>query len=261
MQLNDAISAVVTGGASGLGAATAAILAGQGVKVALLDVNEAAGESHAKAIGGRFFRCDVTDTASIEAALAGAAEAHGAARIAVNCAGIAIGKRSVRRDRDTGAIIAHDNASFERVIAINLIGTFSVMTRAAAAMMALPPLDESGERGVIVTTASVAAEDGQIGQVAYSASKGGVAAMTLPVARDLAKDGIRVVAIMPGLFETPMFAELPDDAKRALAANVPFPPRLGRPDEYAMLVKQICENQMLNGSAIRLDGAIRLPPR
>ena len=261
MKLNDAISAVVTGGASGLGAATAAILAGQGVKVALFDVNDDAGEQHAKTIGGRFFRCDVTDTGSIEAALAAANEAHGIARIVVNCAGIAIGKRMVRRDRDTGAVVAHDNASFERVIAINLIGTFSVISRAAAAMMALPPVDDSGERGVIVTTSSVAAEDGQIGQVAYAASKGGVAAMTLPVARDLAKDGIRVVAIMPGLFETPMFAELPDDAKRALAANVPFPPRLGRPDEYAMLVKQICENQMLNGSAIRLDGAIRLPPR
>jgi len=261
MKLNDTISAVVTGGASGLGAATAATLAAQGVKVALLDVNEAVGEQHASAIGGRFFRCDVTDTASIEAALGAAAQAHGAARIVVNCAGIAIAKRMVRRDRDTGAIDHHDNASFERVIAINLIGTFSVMSRAAAAMMALPPLDESGERGVMIATASVAAEDGQIGQVAYAASKGGVASMILPVARDLAKDGIRVVCIMPGLFETPMFDSLPDDAKKALAANVPFPPRLGRPDEYALLVKQICENQMLNGSCIRLDGAIRLPPR
>jgi NAD(P)-dependent dehydrogenase (short-subunit alcohol dehydrogenase family) len=261
MKLNDTISAVVTGGASGLGAATAAILAAQGVKVALFDVNDAVGEQHAKAIGGRFFHCDVTEAASIDAALAAAHEAHGVARIVVNCAGIAIGKRIVRRDRDTGAVEPHDNASFERVIAINLIGTFSVISRASAAMMTLPPLDESGERGVIVATSSVAAEDGQIGQVAYAASKGGVASMILPVARDLAKDGIRVVGIMPGLFETPMFAGLPDDAKKALAANVPFPPRLGRPDEYAMLVQQICENQMLNGSCIRLDGAIRLPPR
>jgi NAD(P)-dependent dehydrogenase (short-subunit alcohol dehydrogenase family) len=261
MKLNDTISAVVTGGASGLGAATAAILAAQGVKVAILDVNDAVGEAHAKAIGGRFFRCDVTDTASIEAALSAARDAHGIARIVVNCAGIAIGKRMVRRDRDTGATEPHDNPSFERVIAINLIGTFSVMSRAASAMMTLPPLDESGERGVMVATASVAAEDGQIGQVAYAASKGGVASMILPVARDLAKEGIRVVGIMPGLFETPMFAGLPDDAKQALAANVPFPPRLGRPDEYAALVKQICENQMLNGTCIRLDGAIRLPPR
>ncbi len=261
MKLNDTISAVVTGGASGLGAATAAILAAQGVKVALFDVNEAVAEQHAQTIGGRFFRCDVTDTASIEAALAAAQEAHGVARVVVNCAGIANGKRLVRRDRDTGATEAHDNASFERVIAINLIGTFSVMSRAAAAMMTLPPLDDSGERGVMVATSSVAAEDGQIGQVAYAASKGGVASMILPVARDLAKDGIRVVGIMPGLFETPMFAGLADDAKKALATNVPFPPRLGRPDEYAALVKQICENQMLNGTCIRLDGAIRLPPR
>jgi len=260
MKLDDSISAVVTGGASGLGAATAAMLAGQGVKVALLDLNAEVGEKHASAIGARFFHCDVTNQDSVEAALKGAEAAHGVARIAVSCAGIAIGKRIVRRDKDTGASEAHDLASFQRVIAINLIGTFSVMSRTAAAMLALPPL-EGGERGVIVNTSSVAAEDGQIGQVAYAASKGGVASMTLPVARDLAKDGVRVVAIMPGLFETPMFAGLPDEARQALAANVPFPSRLGRPEEYAQLVKQICENQMLNGATIRLDGAIRLPPR
>ena len=261
MRLDSTISAVVTGGASGLGAATAELLAAHGVKVALLDVNLAAGEKHAAAIGGAYIQCDVTNAASIDAALSAAREAHGAPRIAVNCAGIAIGKRTVRRDKDSGAVEPHDSGSFERVIAINLIGTFSVMSRVAAMMMTLPPLDDSGERGVIVNTSSVAAEDGQMGQVAYAASKGGVASMTLPVARDLAKDGIRVMAIMPGLFETPMFAGLPDEARQALAANVPFPPRLGRPAEYALLVKQICENQMLNGSCIRLDGAIRLPPR
>lgn len=260
MKLDASISAVVTGGASGLGAATAAMLAGQGVRVALLDVNREVGERHAAAIGARYIPCDVTDAGSVEAALDAATSAHGIARVAVNCAGIAIGKRIARRDKESGAVITHDQASFERVVAINLIGTFAVMSRAAAAMMTLPPL-EGGERGVIVNTASVAAEDGQIGQVAYSASKGGVAAMTLPVARDLAKDGIRVMAILPGLFETPMFAGLPEEARQALAANVPFPPRLGRPDEYAMLVRQICENQMLNGGCIRLDGAIRLPPR
>ena len=260
MKLDASISAVVTGGASGLGAATAEMLAGAGVKVAVLDVNSEIGEKHAAAIGARFFQCDVTSIASVEAALKAAEAVHGVARIAVSCAGIAIAKRIVRRARETDAIEAHDFASFERVIAINLIGTFAVMSRAAAAMMTLPPL-EGGERGVIVNTSSVAAEDGQIGQVAYSASKGGVASMTLPVARDLAKDGIRVMAIMPGLFETPMFDSLPDDAKKVLSANVPFPPRLGRPDEYALLVKQICENQMLNGSCIRLDGAIRLAPR
>ena len=260
MKLDDSISAVVTGGASGLGAATAAMLAAQGVKVAILDMNEEVGKAHAAAIGARFFPCDVTHSASIDAALDDAQNAHGIARIAVNCAGIAIGKRTVRRDKATGEISIHDLASFERVVAINLIGTFAVMSRAAAAMITLPPL-EGGERGVIVNTSSVAAEDGQIGQVAYSASKGGVAAMTLPVARDLAQDGIRVMAIMPGLFETPMFAGVPDEARRALEASVPFPSRLGRPAEYAMLVKQICENQMLNGACIRLDGAIRLAPR
>jgi NAD(P)-dependent dehydrogenase (short-subunit alcohol dehydrogenase family) len=260
MKLDDAISAVVTGGASGLGAATAEMLSATGVKVSILDVNEEIGIAHAAAIGARFFPCDVTKTSSIEAALDAAAQAHGIARIAVNCAGIAIGKRTVRRDKDGGGVTIHDLASFERVVAINLIGTFAVLSRAAAAMMTLPALD-GGERGVIVNTSSVAAEDGQIGQVAYSASKGGVAAMTLPVARDLAKDGIRVMAILPGLFETPMFAEVPDEAREALEASVPFPSRLGRPAEYAMLVKQICENQMLNGGCIRLDGAIRLPPR
>jgi NAD(P)-dependent dehydrogenase (short-subunit alcohol dehydrogenase family) len=261
MRLDSTISAVVTGGASGLGAATAELLAAQGVKVAVLDVNQAAGEKHAAAFGGAFIHCDVTNAASIDAALNAAREAHGAPRIAVNCAGIAIGKRTVRRDKDSGAVEPHDIGGFERVIAINLIGTFSVMSRVAAMMMTLPPLDASGERGVIVNTSSVAAEDGQMGQVAYAASKGGVASMTLPVARDLARDGIRVMAIMPGLFETPMFDGLPEEARQALAANVPFPPRLGRPAEYALLVKQICENQMLNGSCIRLDGAIRLPPR
>ncbi len=260
MKLDSSISAVVTGGASGLGAATAEMLAGQGVKVAIFDVNEETGKAHAEAIGARFFPCDVTNTASIEAALDEAHKAHGIARIGVNCAGIAIGKRTVRRDKDSSGVTIHDLASFERVIAINLIGTFAVMSRVAAAMMTLPPL-EGGERGVIVNTSSVAAQDGQIGQVAYSASKGGVAAMTLPVARDLAKDGIRVMAIMPGLFETPMFDGLPDEARQALEASVPFPSRLGRPAEYAMLVKQICENQMLNGGCIRLDGAIRLPPK
>jgi len=261
MKLGSSISAVVTGGASGLGAATAELLAAHGVKVAVLDANSDTGEKHAQAIGGRFFHCDVTDAGKVDAALAGAREAHGAARLVVNCAGIAIGKRTARRDRDSGTTEPHDIASFERVIAINLIGTFSVMSRAAAAMMTLDPLDDSGERGVIINTSSVAAEDGQIGQVAYAASKGGVAAMTLPVARDLSSHGIRVMAIMPGLFETPMFAGLPDEARQALTVNVPFPPRLGYPAEYAMLVKQICENPMLNGSCIRLDGAIRLPLR
>jgi NAD(P)-dependent dehydrogenase (short-subunit alcohol dehydrogenase family) len=203
----------------------------------------------------------VTKADSIDAALQTAAQAHGVPRIAVNCAGIAIGQRTVRRDRATGAVDAHDLGAFERVIAINLIGTFAVMSRAAAMMMTLPPLDHSGERGVIVNTSSVAAEDGQIGQVAYAASKGGVKSMVLPIARDLAQSGIRVCAILPGLFHTPMFDGLPEDARRSLAATVPFPSRLGSATEYASLAMHICENVMLNGECIRLDGAIRLAPR
>jgi NAD(P)-dependent dehydrogenase (short-subunit alcohol dehydrogenase family) len=261
MKLDSTISAVVTGGASGLGAATAELLAAQGVKVAVLDLNRAAGEKHAAAIGGAFIHCDVTNVASIDAALNAAREAHRAPRIAVNCAGIAIGKRTVRRDKDSGAVEPHDIGGFERVIAINLIGTFAVMSRAAAMMMTLPPLDHSGERGVIVNTSSVAAEDGQIGQVAYAASKGGVKSMVLPIARDLAQSGIRVCAILPGLFHTPMFDGLPEDARRSLAATVPFPSRLGSATEYASLAMHICENVMLNGECIRLDGAIRLAPR
>lgn len=261
MQLGNTISAVVTGGASGLGAATARALGGKGVKVGILDLNAAEGEKLAAEIGGRFAACDVTNESSVEEALARLRAVHGQERILVNCAGIAIGKRTVRRIKETGVIEAHDIASFAKVVQVNLIGTFTMITKCAAGMMALDPVNEDGERGVIISTASVAAEDGQIGQVAYSASKGGVAAMTLPIARDLARDGIRAVAIMPGLFHTPMFAALPDEARNALAATVPFPSRLGDPLEYAALAVHICENVMLNGTAIRLDGAVRLPPR
>jgi NAD(P)-dependent dehydrogenase (short-subunit alcohol dehydrogenase family) len=261
MQLGKSIAAVVTGGASGLGAATARALAAKGVKTAIFDMNESEGKRIAKDIGGRFFKCDVTSEASAESALAQARAVHGQERILVNCAGIAAGKRTARRDRETGAIEPHDLASFAKCVEVNLIGTFSMIAKCAAGMMAAKPLDGDGERGVIVNTSSVAAEDGQLGQVAYAASKGGVLALTLPVARDLAREGIRVVTIMPGLFETPMFKGLPDEARRALAAQVPFPSRLGDPAEYAMLAVHICENSMLNGCAIRLDGAIRLAPR
>jgi NAD(P)-dependent dehydrogenase (short-subunit alcohol dehydrogenase family) len=197
----------------------------------------------------------------VQSALAQARAAHGQERILVNCAGIAIGKRTVRRVRETGAIEPHDLASFTRVIDVNLTGTFRMVAASAAGMMAAAPMGPDGERGAIIMTASVAAEDGQIGQVAYSASKGGVQAMTLPIARDLAKDGIRVVSILPGLFGTPMFASLNEEARRALEASVPFPSRLGNPREYAALARHICENVMLNGVSIRLDGAIRLPMR
>ncbi|MGD9806067.1 MAG: SDR family NAD(P)-dependent oxidoreductase [Hyphomicrobiaceae bacterium] len=261
MQLGSNITAVVTGGASGLGGATAKALAEKGVKVAIFDLNATLGEAHAKAIGGKFFQCDVTSEASVDAAFAASRETVGSERILVNCAGIAIGKRITRKSRDTGAIEPHDLASFSKVIQVNLIGTFLMIAKSAAHMQTLPPLGEDNERGVIVCTSSVAAEEGQIGQVAYSASKGGVLAMTLPIARDLAQSGIRVATIMPGLFHTPMFDGLPDDARNALAASVPFPSRLGKPSEYAALATHICENIMLNGVAIRLDGAVRLAPR
>ncbi len=261
MQLSSDVSAIVTGGASGLGAATARALAKGGVKVAVLDLNAAQGEAVAREIGGVFAGCDVTDESSVDAAIAAARTAHGQERILVNCAGIAVGKRIARRAKESGAVEAHDVATFAKVIAINLTGTFTMIAKCAAGMMSLKPLAPDGERGVIISTSSVAAEDGQMGQVAYSASKGGVASMMLPVARDLARDGIRVMAIMPGLFHTPMFDGLPEEARQSLAATVPFPSRLGKPEEYAQLAVSICENIMLNGGAIRLDGAIRLAPR
>lgn len=261
MQLGNDVTAVVTGGASGLGAATARTLAGKGVKVAVLDLDEAKGTKMASEIGGAYFRCDVTSESSVDAALAGARAALGQERVLVNCAGIAIAKRVTRKNRDTGAVEPHDLASFAKVVQVNLIGTFLMTVKCAAGMQTLAPVTADGERGVIVSTASIAAEDGQIGQVAYAASKGGVLAMTLPIARDLAQSGIRVATIMPGLFHTPMFDGLPDESRNALAASVPFPSRLGDPAEYAALAVHICENSMINGVGIRLDGAIRLAPR
>ncbi|MEZ5855643.1 MAG: SDR family NAD(P)-dependent oxidoreductase [Hyphomicrobiaceae bacterium] len=261
MRLGSDITAIVTGGASGLGGATARTLAAAGAKVAIFDLNRELGETHAKAIGGHFFQCDVTNEASVDAALAAARAELGAERVLVNCAGIGIAKRISRRNRDTGAFEPHDLATFTKVIQVNLIGTFLMMAKCAANMQSLAPAGDDNERGVLICTASIAAEDGQIGQVAYAASKGGVMSMTLPVARDLAQSGIRVATIMPGLFHTPMFDGLPDDAREALAASVPFPSRLGKPDEYAALAKHICENPMLNGVSIRLDGAVRLAPR
>ncbi len=261
MQLGKDITAVVTGGASGLGGATAAALAAKGAKVAIFDLNEALGAKHAAAIGGRFYKCDVTSEASVDAAFAQSRKDLGGERVLVNCAGIGIAKRITRKNKDTGAIEPHDLASFTKVIQINLIGTFLMMAKSAAHMQTLAPVGSDSERGVMICTASVAATDGQIGQVAYSASKGGVLGMTLPVARDLAQTGIRVVTIMPGLFHTPMFDGLPEEARNALAASIPFPSRLGNPTEYAALACHICENVMINGEGIRLDGAIRLAPR
>ena len=247
-------AAVVTGGASGLGAATAEELARAGAKVACLDVNLDGARAVAERIGGCAVRCDVTDGEQAAAALAQARDQHGAARILINCAGVGPAKRIVGRDGPMPL------ADFERVIAINLIGTFNMMRLAAADMQNLSPLADE-ERGVIISAASVAAFEGQIGQAAYSASKGGVAALTMPAAREFAQFGIRVNAIAPGIFHTPMLMALPEEAKKSLAAAVPFPKLLGRPDQFAALARHIIENTYINGEVIRLDGALRMAPR
>lgn len=247
--------AVVTGGASGLGAATAAWLSRAGMKVTLFDLNAELGTAHAAAIGGQFVRVDVADPSSVAAGLAVAVAAHGVPRVLVNCAGIGGAAKTVSRGQ------AHDPALFARVIGVNLIGSFNCASQAAALMAAADPVDADGARGVIVSTASVAAFEGQVGQVAYAASKGGIVGMTLPMARDLADKGIRVCAVAPGLFLTPLLAELPEDVQASLGAQVPFPARLGDPAEYAAMVGHITQNPMLNGEVIRLDGAIRMAPR
>ncbi|ODP33898.1 MULTISPECIES: SDR family NAD(P)-dependent oxidoreductase [Pandoraea] len=244
---------LITGGASGLGAAAARWLAGLGAKVTLADVNVDEGEALAEKLGGKFVKCDVTREDDGKAAVA-AAQSLGTLRGLVNCAGIAIGSKTVGRDGP------HPLDAFARVIQINLIGTFNMIRLAATAMSQGEPNGE-GERGVIVNTASVAAFDGQMGQAAYAASKGGVASLTLPVARDLSRSGIRVMTIAPGIFETPMMLGMPAEVQASLGQMVPFPPRLGRPAEYAMLVEQIVRNPMLNGEVIRLDGAIRMQPK
>jgi len=247
-------TAIVTGAASGLGAATAGALAAAGAKVALLDVNLAAAETLANTLGGIAIGCDVTSEQSAEAAFAKVRESCGKARILVNCAGVAPPKRIVGKDGPQPL------ADFRRVVEINLIGTFNMMRLAAADMTTLAPLP-CGERGAIVCTASVAAFEGQIGQAAYAASKGGVAALTLPAARELAQFHIRVAAIAPGIFATPMLTALPQEAQDSLGASVPFPRRLGQPQEFAALVLFILQNGYLNGEVIRLDGALRMAPR
>jgi NAD(P)-dependent dehydrogenase (short-subunit alcohol dehydrogenase family) len=250
----DGQAAIVTGGASGLGAATARRLASGGCRVALLDINQSAAEAQARQIGGIGIACDVADAPSAEAAVAKARDAHGPARLLVNCAGVGTAGRIVGRD---GPI---DLAAFERVIRINLIGSFNLLRLAAADMTPLDPLEE-GERGVIINTASIAAYEGQVGQAAYAASKAGIIGMTLPAAREFARFGVRVMTIAPGLFHTPMVEGLPPDVQRSLGEGIPFPQRLGTPDEYAALVEHIVANRFLNGETIRLDGALRMPPR
>jgi NAD(P)-dependent dehydrogenase (short-subunit alcohol dehydrogenase family) len=247
-------TAIITGGASGLGAATAEVLAAAGAKVALLDVNLAAAEAIAKKVGGIAVQCDVTSDTGAQSALEKVKAAYGAGRVLVNCAGVGPPKRIVGKDGPMPL------ADYKRVIEINLIGTFNMMRLAAAEMMKLEPLAD-GERGVIVSTASVAAYDGQIGQSAYSSSKGGVVSLTLPAAREFAQFGIRVMTIAPGIFTTPMLSALPQEAQESLGASVPFPKRLGQPSEYAELVSFIVRNGYLNGEVIRLDGALRMAPR
>jgi len=255
MRIGEKIPAIVTGGASGLGEACARALRARGAPVAIFDLARERGEAVAAEIGALFVETDVTSDDSVKAALAEAAAAHGVARIVVNCAGIAPAAKTA------GSKGAHDMGMFARVIGINLVGTMRVMAFAAQAMREAEPLDDDGARGVVINTASVAAFEGQMGQAAYAASKGGVAALTLPAARDLARDGIRVCAIAPGIFGTPMLRGLPEEVQESLAQQVPFPKRLGQPEEYAALVVHIIENGMLNGETIRLDGAIRMQPR
>ena len=249
MQL-DGIGALVAGGASGLGEATARELAARGARVTIADLNDERGKALAEDIGAAFAHADVTDEAQVKAAV----DAAGELRLAVSCAGIGWAERTVKYNGPAAL------EPFEAVVRVNLIGTFNVL-RLAAAAMAGNDADEGGERGAVVMTASIAAFDGQIGQAAYSASKGGVVGLTLPAARDLARLGIRVCTIAPGLFDTPLLAALPEEARQALGAQVPHPPRLGRPEEYARLACHIAENPMLNGETIRLDGALRMPPK
>ncbi|MFP7570622.1 SDR family NAD(P)-dependent oxidoreductase [Marivita sp. S2033] len=255
MKITQKTVALITGGASGLGAAAATALSQAGAQVVLLDMNAEAGAAMADTLGGTFIQTDVSEPQSVEAAIDQIRTAHGALHIAVNCAGLAPAAKTVSK----GA--PHDPALFAKVIGVNLLGTFNVASQAATLMSANEPLDEDGARGVVINTASVAAYEGQVGQAAYAASKGGVVGLTLPMARDLASLGIRVCAIAPGLFKTPMLEGLPQEVQDSLGAQVPFPSRLGNAAEYAQLVRHIVENAMLNGEVIRLDGAIRMAPR
>ena len=257
MQLNSSVAAVVTGGASGLGEATARALAAHGVRVAIFDMNEAKGEAVAKAIGGVFCKVDVTSDDAVDAGFAKARAAHGQERILINCAGTGNAAKTASRDKQTGETKHFPLDAFNLILQINLVGTFRCIAKSAKGMLDLEPLDD-GERGAIVNTASVAAVDGQMGQAAYSASKGGVVGMTLPIARDLMGDGIRVNTILPGIFNTPLMQGAPEPVKAALAASVPFPKRLGHADEYASLAVEMVRNGYFNGEHVRIDGAIRM---
>ena len=260
MKLDSSIAAVVTGGASGLGAATARQLAAHGGKVAIFDLNADLGEALAREIGGVYCPVNVTSSPEVDAAFAKARAAHGQERILVNCAGVGGSVKTVSRDKQTGEIKEYPLENFERIIQVNLIGTFRCITKSAAGMLTLPVL-EDGDRGAIVNTASVAAEDGQIGQAAYTASKAGIVGLTLTVARDLSSEAIRVNTILPGIFDTPLLQRASEQVKAGLAAQVPHPRRLGQPDEYAQLALTMITNGYFNGEDVRLDGAIRMAPR
>lgn len=260
MKLDSTVSAVVTGGASGLGAATARALAAKGVKVAIFDLQEEKGLALAAELGGIFCEVNVTDDASVDAGFAKAREAHGQERILVNCAGTGNAIKTASRSKEDGSIKHFPLDAFNWLIQINLVGTFRCIAKSAAGMLTLDPM-EDGERGAIVNTASVAAEDGQIGQAAYSASKGGVVGMTLPIARDLGNENIRVNTILPGIFDTPLLAGAPQPVRDALGASVLNPKRLGVPAEYANLALCMIENGYFNGEDVRLDGGIRMAPR
>jgi NAD(P)-dependent dehydrogenase (short-subunit alcohol dehydrogenase family) len=260
MKLTTDISAVVAGGASGLGAATARRLADHGVKVAIFDMNPDTGEALAREIGGIFCQVNVTSENEVDAGFAKARAAHGQERILVNCAGTANAIKTAGFDKATGQPKHFPLADFDRIIQINLVGTFRCIAKSAAGMTALAPLAD-GEKGAIVNTASVAAQDGQVGQAAYAASKAGVVGLTLPVARDLMGEGIRVNTILPGIFDTPLLQGAPEHLRAALSASVPFPKRLGRPEEFAAVAEMLITTAYLNGESIRLDGAIRMAPR
>jgi NAD(P)-dependent dehydrogenase (short-subunit alcohol dehydrogenase family) len=260
VKIDQSIAAVVTGGASGLGEASARALAAKGAKVAIFDLNQERGEAVAQAIGGIYCNVDVSDEASVDAGFARARSAHGQERVLVCCAGIGTIGKTVKRDRETGEISHFPVEQFMKTIRVNLLGTFQCVAKSATGMMTLDGL-EDGERGAMVVTSSVAAEDGQIGQVAYAASKAAVMGMTLPIARDFMQEGIRINAIQPGIFATPLLAGLPEKAQESLAAAVPFPKRLGQPDEYAGLAMFMLETGYFNGESVRLDGAIRMPPK
>ena len=260
MKLDNTVAAVITGGASGLGAATARALAAKGVKVAIFDLQEEKGKAIAAEIGGVFCEVNVTDDASVDAGFAKAREAHGQERILVNCAGTGNAIKTASRSKEDGSIKHFPLDAFNWIVQINLVGTFRCIAKSAAGMLTLEPQDE-GDRGAIVNTASVAAEDGQMGQAAYAASKGGVVGMTLPIARDLASEKIRVNTILPGIFDTPLLAGAPQNLRDALASTVLKPKRLGIPDEYANLALCMIENGYFNGEDVRLDGGIRMAPR